>query len=40
MFGIEDPGIRMAYLLAVACLIFAVWYGLSHWNSEEDTDGE
>lgn len=40
MFGIEDPGIWMAYLLAFACLIFALWYGLSRWNQEEDTDGD
>jgi hypothetical protein len=40
MFGMEDPGIWMAYLLAFACLIFALWYGLSRWNREEDTDGD
>jgi hypothetical protein len=38
MFGIEDPGIWTAYLLAFVCLIFAVWYGLTRWNREDDAD--
>jgi hypothetical protein len=36
MFGIEDPGIRIAYLLAFICLVFAIGYGVSHWNKDED----
>jgi TRAP-type C4-dicarboxylate transport system permease small subunit len=35
MFGIEDPGIWIAYLLAFICLAFAIWYGVSHWNKDE-----
>ncbi len=26
MFGISDPGIWLAYLLAL------VWFGITHWN--------
>jgi hypothetical protein len=35
MFGIEDPGIWIAYLLAFICLVFAIWYGISRWNKDE-----
>lgn len=35
MFGIEDPGIWIAYLLAFVCLVFAIWYGISRWNKNE-----
>lgn len=38
MFGINDPGIWLAYLLAVICLIFAVWFGITHWNKDSDED--
>ena len=31
-FGIEDPGIWLAYLLAFACLIFSLWFGITNWN--------
>lgn len=34
MFGIEDPAIWLAYLASVACLVFAVWFGITHWNKE------
>jgi hypothetical protein len=34
MFGIEDLGIIIAYLIGVACLIFALWYGITKWNKE------
>ncbi len=37
MFGINDPGIWLAYLLALVCLIFSIWYGIAHWN-ESDKD--
>ena len=37
MFGIEDPGIWMAYLLAFACLIFAIVFGIINWNKEDET---
>jgi hypothetical protein len=36
MFGIEDPGIWIAYLLGFLCVAFAVWYGVSRWNKEEE----
>ena len=26
MFGIDDPGIWLVYLLAFACVIFAIWF--------------
>ena len=35
MFGIDDPGIWIAYLLIVLCLIFSIWYGIKKWNSED-----
>lgn len=38
MFGIEDPAIWLAYLSAFICLAFALWYGISRWNREEDRD--
>ena len=38
MFGIEDPGIWMAYLLALACLVFAIVFGVINWNKEEETE--
>jgi hypothetical protein len=36
MFGIEDPGIWIAYLLEVGCVVFAAWYGIARWNEEDD----
>jgi hypothetical protein len=36
MLGIEDPGIWIAYLLAFACLAFSIWYGITHWNKDEE----
>ena len=35
MFGINDPGIWVAYLAAFLCLAFSVWFGVSHWNKDE-----
>jgi len=35
MFGIDDPGIWIAYLLGFICLVFSIWYGISHWNKKE-----
>ena len=35
MFGISDPGIWLAYLLAFACLLF-IWFGITTWNKEDD----
>ena len=36
MFGIDDPGIGLAYLLAFACVIFAIWFGVRNWNKDEN----
>ena len=32
MFGINDPGIWLAYLLAFACLLFSIWFTTKHPN--------
>ena len=36
MFGIDDPGIYIAYLLLAGCLIFSVVYGIIYWNEKEE----
>lgn len=36
MFGIPDPGIWMAYLGAVVCLVFSIWFGLKYWNEKDE----
>ena len=36
MFGISDPGIWLAYLLAFACFLFSIWFGITTWNKEDD----
>jgi hypothetical protein len=38
MFGIEDPLIYLPYLLSVACVLFAAWYGIRYWNKNNDKD--
>lgn len=38
MFGIDDPGIYLAYLLAIGCLVFSVWFGITRWNREDKDD--
>lgn len=38
MFGIDDPGIWLAYLLGILCLIFSVWFGITRWNKDSDQD--
>ena len=35
MFGIDDPGIWIVYLMIILCLIFSVWYGISRWNKDD-----
>ena len=35
MFGIDDPGIWIAYLTAFLCLVFSIWYSISNWNKDE-----
>lgn len=29
MFGISDPGIWLAYLLALVCLFYSIWFGIN-----------
>jgi hypothetical protein len=36
MFGIDDPGIWLAYVLALLCLAFSLWYGVSRWNKKDE----
>ena len=36
MFGIDDPGIWIAYLMAFLCLAFSIWYSFSNWNKDEE----
>ena len=38
MFGIEDPGIWLPYLLALICLLFSAWWGLSRWSKDDKSD--
>lgn len=38
MFGINDPGIWLAYLLAFVCLLFSIWFGIAYWNKDGDED--
>ena len=38
MFGIEDPGVWMAYLLSFLCVLFAIVYGILNWNKGMETD--
>ena len=35
MFGIDDPGIYLAYLFAILCLIGGVVFGMINWNKGE-----
>lgn len=36
MFGINDPGIWLAYLLALASLAYSIWFGITMWNKEDN----
>ena len=36
MFGIDDPGIWMAYLLGAGCLIFSIVFGIVYWNKGDE----
>lgn len=38
MFGIDDPLIYLPYVLSVACVIFAVWYGVKNWSKDDEKD--
>jgi TRAP-type C4-dicarboxylate transport system permease small subunit len=35
MLGIPDPGIWLAYVLALLCVAFSIWFGINYWNEEE-----
>jgi len=35
MFGIDDPGIWIAYMLIAACVLFAVIFSIKSWNQED-----
>lgn len=37
MFGIDDPGIWIAYLLSFGCVAFAFWFGITRWNKEDNS---
>lgn len=38
MFGIDDPGIWLPYLLAFICLLFSAWWGITRWNRDDNSD--
>lgn len=38
MFGLTDPGIVLAYAMAVGCVVFAIWFGITHWNKGDNND--
>lgn len=40
MFGIDDPGIWLAYLLAFGCLVFSIGYGIVYWNKDTDNKND
>ena len=40
MFGIEDPGIWLPYLLAFVCLAFSACWGITRWNKDDKSDAD
>ncbi len=40
MFGIDDPGIWIAYLLIAACVVFSIIFSIKTWNQEDISDSE
>ncbi|WP_394335440.1 symporter small accessory protein [Massilibacteroides vaginae] len=40
MFGINDPGIWMAYLLTFACFVFSIGYGIVFWNKDKSKNDQ
>ena len=40
IFGITDPFVWLAYLSAVGCLVFALWFGLTRWNRDSVDDDD
>lgn len=40
MFGIDDPGIYLAYLGCILCLIIGIVYGIITWNKGAPKENE
>jgi hypothetical protein len=40
MFGIENPGIYLAYLMVFLCTAFAILFGIINWNKGKITPEE
>lgn len=40
MFGIDNPGIYIAYLLVFLCTAFAIVFGIISWNKGKITKEE
>ena len=38
MFGIDDPGIYLGYLLTFISLVIGVVYGIMNWNKGKESD--
>jgi hypothetical protein len=38
MFGIEDPGIWLAFLLIFLSVGYSIYYGLRNWNTGHEPD--
>jgi hypothetical protein len=38
MFGIDDPGIWLAYLGVFGSVAFGIYYGIRNWNKGAETD--
>ena len=36
MFGIQDPGVWLAYLLCLASVAFCIVYGVRNWNKGDE----
>ena len=36
MFGISDPGIWLAYLLALVCLFYSIWFGITQGTKDDE----
>ncbi len=37
MFGINDPGVWLAYLLCILSTVFCFIYGVANWNKGDET---
>jgi len=40
MFGIDDPGIWLAYLLCILSSLLCVAYGIINWNKGDEPVGQ